>query len=53
MDEKELENVLKNHRHLLSNSDLRCADLTDANLTDANLRRADLRGADLRRGCKI
>ena len=63
MDEKELENVLKNHRHLLSNSDLRCADLTGADLagadlsnadligadlTYANLRRADLRGADLR-----
>ena len=48
MDEKEFENLLKNHRHLLSNSDLRGADLTGADLTYANLRRADLRGADLR-----
>ena len=47
MDEKELENVLKNHRHLLSNSDLRGADLRCADLSYANLRRADLRCADL------
>ena len=47
MDEKELENVLKNHRNLLSNSDLIGADLTYANLRRANLRRADLKSADL------
>ena len=59
MDEKELENVLKNRRHLLSNSDLtgadlrradlRGADLTGADLRYAYLRGADLTGADLRR----
>ena len=48
MDEKELENVLKNHRHLLSNSDLRGADLTYANLRRADLRGSDLTGAVLR-----
>ena len=48
MDEKELENVLKNHRHLLSNSDLRDADLTCADLRGADLSYADLRRANLR-----
>ena len=42
MKRKELENVLKNHRHLLSNSDLRGADLTGADLRGADLRTADL-----------
>lgn len=48
MDEKELENVLKNHRHLLSNSDLTGADLRTADLTYADLRCADLAYTDLR-----
>ena len=47
MDEKELENVLKNRRHLLSNSDLTGADLRRADLTGADLTGADLTGADL------
>lgn len=47
MDEKELENVLKNHRHLLSNANLRRADLTGAILTGADLTGADLRAANL------
>ena len=48
MDEKELENVLKNHRNLLSNADLRGADLRAADLKGADLRCADLSYSDLR-----
>lgn len=58
MDKKELENLLKNNKHLLNNvdltgADLRGADLTNADLTNAYLTgavlsNADLRGADLR-----
>ena len=47
MDEKELENVLKNHRHLLSNADLSNANLRRADLAYANLRGSNLRHADL------
>ena len=47
MNRKELENLLKNHKHLLSNADLRGADLTGADLAYADLTYADLTGAVL------
>ena len=56
MNTKELEQIIKNHRHWICEdvdgwevmrANLRDVNLSCANLRDVNLRRADLSGADL------